>query len=264
MHLPDYSRVVFRKPPLALALAQIRFTPLFRIEDPTRLAAFQESVEAYFPRFEKTAQMGVTITPAGVQAQPGQELLRFSAEDQRTSVVLAPDALTLEIRQFDTIDELKKSFELALGPLIEHFHPPNQLRIGLRFVNEFRHPKGQSASGWKDLLNPELVGLTAHPAFVDSLAESAQQLQLKDDGYTVLLRHGYLPRGTTVPSIDRVGGDFESPFYLLDLDCFREDQPDLQMGAALEQLDGFNAILYRIFRWSLQKELYESFDPIES
>lgn len=263
MTLPRFPRVLFRKPPLALTLAQVRFDPRFGVADTRRLAAFQESIEDVLPRVEQEMQMGLQISLRGIEAQPSaQELTRFRSADGRISALLGRDALTLEIRKFDRIEELEEHFRRAIDALIEHFRPPTHTRVGLRFINEFRHPKGNTLPGWKDLLKPELFGLAGESMFGDSVQDCMQQVRIADDGYSILIRHGFSPRGSTVPPPTNEDAQ-DGPFYLLDLDCFSEEPGPLESGAVIDRVKTFNEQLYGLFRWSLSDALFESFEPTD-
>jgi len=262
--LPEYPRVVFKKPPLALTLAQVRFMPRFAVLDPGRLAGFQEALGENFPDVKHEAQIAFNVSSQGIQSQQqGAQLLRFTTKDELTSVVLSPDALTLEIRRFSTIEKLQAAFRKPLQALLENFKPPKLTRIGLRFVNEFRHPKGDSLAGWKALIRPEIIGLVGNEVLSDWVHESLQQIVMGGEDHTTILRHGFLPGGSTVPGPE-IDQESQGSFYLLDLDSFRLQESDPNVDLVLTKINEFNSELYRLFRWSMTDAMYEYCEPIDA
>lgn len=259
--VPTYKRRIFHKDQLRLVLVQIRFSLLFRFNEKPFLAAFQEAIQADYPRVAQENQVVVRFSGRGVE--PGGELLwRFSDRDGAWSVVLGEGSLTLECRKFTKIDDLEQRFRKLLDAASAHLGVEDRSRLGLRFVNEFRAKNADTLKDWAKLLNPGFIGFSGTPEVINgSIEQSFNEIRSKRADGTFVIRHGLLA-GTTVeprpgdPAVDR------SPFYLLDLDYFDESELRLDVDQALQSIKKYNEDIYQFFRWTLDGgQLFEQLSP---
>ncbi len=177
--------------------------------------------------------MKIVVSPQGVIDQaPGANMLRFTSIDSRWSVVLSSEFISLETREYSNITEFSTRFASILGHVNTHFNPRHQLRFGLRYINEFRHPNG------------------------DSYEQTIGEVRTKRSDGSLLVRHGFLQGTTIAPTQNHPPKT--GHFYLLDLDYFDETPVTFDVQHPIEQMQRYNDILYRIFRWSIgEGELYQ-------
>src|SRR4051812_37441082 len=104
MALPESSREVYQRNPLAEVTAQLRFPPILRIEaEPP--AQFQEVIRDRYPLYRRvmtTGQLPPDLPPPvrnliqgmGAAAGPVQHV--FETQDRKTSAALSRESLTLK------------------------------------------------------------------------------------------------------------------------------------------------------------------------
>ena len=51
-------------------------------------------------------------------------------------------------------------------------------------------------------------------------------------------------------------------FYLIDLDYYDMSEYDLDISATIKQMQAYNDVIYRFFRWTLSEKLYDYLEPI--
>lgn len=259
MPLPDYPRVIFRKPPVRLALAQVRFPIMLRFAEGAFVAPFQEAVRDTYPKVVKEQQFGAQLTPRGLQPLTEEFQWRFTSRDDVWSVVLGEGSLSLEVRQYESMDRFAERFGPLLLAARERLNITERGRFGLRFINEFRHAEGTSLQAWARLLRPEFVGFAGTDLFEGDIEHMVQELRVRCPNGSLVVRHGLLS-GTVVPDPRMTGN--EGPFYLLDLDYYiAEDQP-LEVEGTVQLMREYNDTLYRFFRWAAgEGEMYRYMEP---
>jgi uncharacterized protein (TIGR04255 family) len=254
--LPNYDQVIFNNSCLELCLAQLKYPPIQRFFDDTYMLGIREALATEYPLVTTEQAMNIVIGSQGIGQIPGVNMLRFSSIDSRWSVVLSSEFVSLETREYTNINDLSARFAGVLRYVDTYFNPRHQLRIGLRYINEFRHPSGDSYDAWMRFLNPNLLGLAAQGILGGRVEQTiGEVLTRRADGH-LLVRHGHL-RGTTItPTLSHPAKT--GLFYLLDLDYYDETPTKFDVEAPIEQLRKYNDILYRVFRWSIgDGELYQ-------
>jgi uncharacterized protein (TIGR04255 family) len=255
------ERIVFERTPLVLALCQVKFSPMLSVSNPSAVAPFQEAIIAEYPVAGQSqgqqVQVRVEGSPAGnqasVQSNLGEVSWRFSDVDDTWTAILAPDFLALETRAYRDFSEFEDRLGRLLGALDKTIHPTVGLRIGLRYVNEIR----LTGDEWRAAIRPELLGALAAPPFGELVAQAFQQMQFREpDGMGVNLQHGLLPGGSVV---DPRPGEAppEGPFYVLDIDVFREFKPgELSMKPRVvgEYVQRFHDVMSHLFRWAVTED----------
>jgi uncharacterized protein (TIGR04255 family) len=260
MPLPAYERVRFAKPPLRLVVAQVTFPLLFRFNEKPFLASFQEAIQPEYPRATQEQQIALAVTAKGVE-QGGAVLWRFGDRSGRWAAVLGETSLTLEARAYGSIEEFVGRFERVLGAAVKHLGIGDRLRLGFRYVNEFRAVGAETLSDWASLLNPAFVGFAGAGLLEGTVEQAFAQFQSKRDDGTVMVRHGLLA-GTTVPLLPADPPTDLGRFYLLDVDYADNREGPLDVAGTAAQLRSYHEKIYQLFRWSLDGgRLYESLEP---
>ncbi len=252
--LPHYEVEQFSNAALELCLVQVRYPTLPRFSESGYLTGIEEALAEEYPLFGPEQAVNIVLTPQGVSQAAGGQLIRFSDIERRWSVVLAGDFVSIETRHYSNIQELSARFSDVLRLVATHLKPRLQLRFGLRYVNEFRHRQGDKYQKWRQLINPELLGIGARNVLGGTIEQTIGELRTGRPDGTFLLRHGFLS-GTTVaplaPKPPQAG-----PFYLLDLDYYVEAPLPFDSRPA-DRLRAYNDYIYRVFRWAIgDGELY--------
>jgi uncharacterized protein (TIGR04255 family) len=252
-----YDQVIFNNSCLELCLAQLKYPPVQRFQDDTYMMGIREALATEYPLVTTEQAMSIIISPQGAIGQaPGANMLRFSSIDSRWSVVLSTEYISLETREYSHVTEFSTRFASILSNVDTHFNPRYQLRFGLRYINEFRHPNGDNYKVWTRLLNPDLLGLGARGVLGGNVEQTIGEVRTKRSDGSLLVRHGFLQGTTIIPTQNRPPK--AGQFYLLDLDYFDDTPVAFDVQRPIEQMRRYNDILYRVFRWSIgEGELYQ-------
>jgi uncharacterized protein (TIGR04255 family) len=251
--LPEYDQVIFHNSCLELCLAQLKYPPIQRFQDDSYMVGIKEALAADYPLVTIEQAMSIIVNPQGVIGQaPGANLLRFTSIDSRWSVVLSSESISLETREYSSVSEFATRFASILGHVATHFSPRYQLRFGLRYINEFRHPDGDSYKAWTQLLNPDLLGLGARGVLGGSVEQTLGEVRTRRSDGSLLVRHGFLNGTTVVPMQNHPPKT--GHFYLLDLDYFDETPVPFDVRQPIARMRRYNDILYRVFRWSIGED----------
>jgi len=259
--LPEVDRVLFKNAPLRLVVGQVRFPLLLRFNEGPYIAPFQDALASEYPVVAREQQVSFQVSPKGLQTG-GETLLRFSSRDGHWAVVLGEGALTLEVRGYSSIDEFVARFEFVLKTTCEKLQVRERARLGLRYINEFRHDRGRTLTDWSKLLNPELLGFAATDLLGGTVEHMVQEVQFGRPDGVLAVRHGLLT-GTAVepaPNTMVAGGRF----YLLDMDYFDARQDALDIAGTIKALRSYNDVMYRFFRWCLGSDLFKQLEPFNA
>ncbi len=257
LNLSEVDRVLFGRAPLVLTLAQVRYPALIRFGEQSSLAALQDALSKDYPDANPEQQISLTINVGGMQqSQGGPTIWRFSTHDGTWSVVVGQDAVTIEAREYEEIGHFCDRVRRVLTAIEEHLRPTHQRRLGLRYVNEFRHEDGETMEVWGGLLNQDLLGLSGRLG--DSVDHSFHEIRARMEDGVLLIHHGLL-RGSATNAPGASSGD--EPYYLLDLDYFDDHLADWNVDRAVQQIRDRNDTMYRLFRWSMSDRLFQYLEP---
>jgi uncharacterized protein (TIGR04255 family) len=251
LELQEYPRVVFEKNPLKVVVTQVRFPPVFALEQPAGIAPFQEAIRDEYPVAEaRAAQVTVTVGPGGIAVPPTQPgPWRFLNEDSSWVVAAAPDFISLETTAYSRFEDFSARVERLFQSAAASLRLTRRQRLGLRFVNEITHPEALHLSDWRRLLKEELLGIAGGASFGERVAQAAQQIQLELDQGKVTIRHGYTREETS----DSV--------YFLDLDAYDDKAGAFDVEEMLERLAIYHKWVWSIFRSSITDELVDYLKP---
>jgi uncharacterized protein (TIGR04255 family) len=261
MPLPDYPRVLFTKSPLRLVVGQIRFPLQLRLTEAAFTAPFQEALADVYPVAAREQQVALQVSAKGFQPAPGETLLRFSDRDGAWAVVLGESALTLEVRGYSAIEEFSARFERVLAAARDRLRIRERSRLGLRYINEFRHDSGRHVADWAQLMNPDLLGFAGGDVLGGNVEHMAHEVRVRRPDGVLAVRHGLLIGGAVEPV--PAAPPAEGRFYLLDMDYYDEHPAALDIAAITRALTSYNDVMYRFFRWSLGERMYRHLEPTE-
>ncbi len=243
--LPDQPRRFYRQNTLRLVVFQVRFPVMHRFDEPGALARFQDVLKDRYPRSAPEQQLTIAVGPSGpVSSPPASSYWRFQGIEDGWSVAIARDFVSLETSAYERYEELRERVAevldatLALGVTIRE-------RLGLRYVDEIRHPDAKRPGDWRELIDEKLLGMVGGGELGDDVIQALQDIRLRESDGTLTIRHGYLGAEAT-------GNE---PFYLLDLDYFDERSAPLIAGEVLEQLDGYHRTIHNVFETAITQQL---------
>lgn len=260
LSLPEANRIVFERPPLVLAICQVRFSRVLSIVDGGFVAPFQRAIQRQYPVVtsaqEVSFELGGIAGQTEIRLPPPSFRWQFTDPGQNWTVVLAEDFCAIESRAYDHFDHFLDRLRRVVEALTEHIQPEIGVRIGLRYINEIR-PDGASEIS---AIEPQLLGPLAVSALTEHAEQvaSVQQVVLRyQDNQGVNIHHGRVQNGSTVKP--RPGDKAkEGPFYLLDFDVFREfplpDGLSMEPDLICRHVDTYHQVIDRLFRWAVTEE----------
>jgi uncharacterized protein (TIGR04255 family) len=209
-----------------------------------------------YPHFAAGQQIELLFGPQGVTQQRAETKNWKLTDKQRNwTITVTTDSITLETQRYTSISEFASRMAEAVSAAQEALKIDVQERVGLRYVNEIRHPKVSKPSDWRKFMNPTLLGPVADDGFASSVESSIQELRLRFSDGSLVVRHG-ATRGTTIAPESGTSAP-EGEFYLLDLDAFNEEEKDLDVDELSESMKRYNRSIYSLFRWGMNDQLFE-------
>lgn len=246
--LPDQPRRLYEENPLRLVVCQLRFPVLHRFEEPGVLARFQEVLGDRYPRSVPEQQIALTVTPSGpASSQPASRYWRFRGLEDGWSVAIGRDFVSLETDAYQRYEELRERAAemldavLAVGVTIRE-------RLGLRYVDEIRHPDAKRPGDWRELIEERLLGLVGGEELGEDVIQCLQDIRLREQNGTLTIRHGY---------VGPEAAGSESPFYLLDVDYSEERSMPLLADQVLQQIDDYHRTVHNLFETAITQRLRE-------
>jgi uncharacterized protein (TIGR04255 family) len=253
LDLSQWPRVIFYKNPLKVVVIQVRFSPILALAQPAGVAPFQEAIREKYPRAEAPAQqVTFAIGPSGPLSPMGQQGPWRFLDDQGWIVGLATDYVSLEATSYDRYEEFERRATEMLEAARDVLRLPERGRLGLRYVNEIHHPDAVTIADWRNLLNPELLGVSGGELLGSRVIQTIQQIDVRLDDGVLTVRHGC----STSP-------DGPSP-YAIDLDAHDDETRPFAVDEIMARSGSFRAWIGGFFRNSLGKDLYEFLEPGES
>jgi uncharacterized protein (TIGR04255 family) len=250
--LPAPKPVRFGKSPLALVACQVRFEHLGP-PDEAGLRALRDQLAADYPLVQQMHGVQIQIGAPGAQALT-QQGWRFASIEQDWTVSILADSASVETTAYKDWEDLDRRLRHVLAAIHEVLAPRVEVRLGLRYVNQLSHEDVTEPAGWAKYLRPELVALTTAEPLVPSIFNAQQVIQIDAGDAVLTVRHG-------VPG---ALGDWQpNPFYLLDMDCYREGQRALNIDELLGETDRFNTLITSLFQWCITDSLWKELDPYD-
>lgn len=160
------------------------------------------------------------------------------------------------------MNDFLNRFRFLLKMAKEQLEVTDRLRLGLRYINEVRYPGAESLAEWRTLLNPEFVSFDASELLGGKVDHTIQELQVHRPDGVLAVRHGLLNGIVVAPLAPEQPAT--GPFYLIDLDYFDMTECELEIPATIQQMQEYNDVMYRFFRWTLSKKLYDYLEPIHA
>ena len=240
--LPDQPRRFYATNSLRLVVCQLRFPVMHRFDEPGALARFQDVLGERYPRSAPEQQ--IMIAGMGPPSAAALQFWRFQGVDDGWSVAIARDFVSLETTAYEQYEEFRERLAEVLDATLA-LGVSRRERLGLRYVDEIRHPEAKRPADWRRFVNEKLLGMVGGGELGDDVIQALQEIRLREEDGTLAIRHGYL--GAEV-----AGGD---PFYLLDLDYYDERPASLEASSVLAQLDAYHRVMHNVWETAITDDL---------
>lgn len=244
---------------LAQVLCQVRFPPLLRLRTEESVAAFQDVIRGQYPQYQRQEGHTVVVSPQGIQTQPDVSVRHlFGDPETKHTVILSTDFVAVDSRDYLGIEDFAERVRLIVDSVAAHFTPGAIERIGLRFINEFHLPSQNAGTEMRRAIAPQLLGAPGAEE-LDGVVQGGQQvMELAGTDGQLLVRHGLSPvGGSTVEAspfdkAPQVGN--QDPYYLLDLDAYKETAIPFSAAGVDSTLRTFNDDIRTFFTWGVRDE----------
>jgi uncharacterized protein (TIGR04255 family) len=257
---------IYPNPPIVLVACEIRVPDgSLRLSDdavdPVR-AALRERL----PVLSVGQRQTVAVGPGGPTTIGTERLLEFSNRDQDMVVQLVPDAIVVKTSAYGGWDDFRAVLRDVLVAVNGAGALDSYLRVGLRYIDELRHP--DSASGavdWENIVGDHLLAAAqlanGQPNLTPETWQTTTRFQA-GDRHWVVVRHG--PGVGTAVSPDevplRLAAQREGPFFLFDVDSFWEcgvPIPEFNPDSLIERLDALHSPVRSLFEASITERFRE-------
>jgi uncharacterized protein (TIGR04255 family) len=260
--IPEYERVIYKKQPTASVICQLRFPPILRIES-VLPADFQERVRSVYPVLSERAggeaalalppELAKIIPPqirVGIGMGSDSKIYDFSTDDGAWKASLNRGFVSLVSTNYLRWEDFRERLFQILNAFEEIYQPSFYMRVGLRYQDLIQRSRfGLKDVPWGDLLQAHIAGELAFPDIADRSTVAKREIVIMlDGGERVLFRHGlHKPE------------DSEEVCYSIDADFSTNARTEVHN--ARGNLNNFNRLAGRFFRWCIKDKLHEAMEP---
>jgi uncharacterized protein (TIGR04255 family) len=263
--LGPVGQYTLARPPLAQALAQVRFPLLAKLQTFEGVAPLQEALLAEYPYMDKVTETGVSVTVGQASPlQPESTISWHFKDDDDRLLVVGPNVMTLSLsEQYEGFADFKIRFVNSLIALKASLAPSRCVQLGIRYFN-LVDDVGEDENRWKRIFNESIVGWPASQIVHGDtrLQSSVSQIQLVSppineladfpEDIQAIIRHGIAPATSMIPGFPILRLDDRG--FFLDIDIFVVGSQDFDVDEMSMQLDAMHSQVDRFFRWSLTPE----------
>lgn len=257
--------------PLVQALVQVRYPLVASFETLAGVAQLQAALEGTFPYMEQenVQEVAFLMGPGGAAGGSSAESVnwKFTNDAGLLLTVAAGSASLTASETYTGIEDFAVVFVQLLSAL-RAARVQRCDRIGVRYLSMAPGLPAEPTA-WRRWFKPELIGWVGSPLVPsDSLTMAISQVQLSHPAIgdlagspadiQTVVRHGWVPSGTSVPGLPPLTATEAS--YLLDVDVFVGAPQRFEPDALEAQFLQFHSEIDRFFFWSLSDEGKEHFE----
>lgn len=259
--LPAADPTLLRNAPLEVAIVDVRFAGVEPIPSTVATAvrdALRDATGIQFPHIKPAQQRMVQIElgPDGSQLSNKEGLTGWQilAADASVMLTLMPDNVIMQTTKYSRwSDSIGQPLSAVLEVLAQTIRPALRTRVGLRYVDRFRHETATEPAAWRGRLRDEVLGPLGSDVFGELIRGAQQQLELNiDENHRSILRHGF-----TMEEDDSVG-------YLLDIDVFSELSVAFDAADILRNAVQLNRTALSLFQSCLETDYLRSLQAEET
>lgn len=260
--LPSPARYRLDRPPLVLAMAQVRYDVHARLATLEGIAPVQDRIEEPFPYMQgvQEQELSFVLGPGGASVPPlgqPQQTWRFT-DDAGWTLVVAPDSATVSMGSgYDSVDEMASRFHAVIDALAVGGRVRRCTRLGVRYINLAEFAPGDD-TGWRTWFRPQFVGWVGDTVLTGQAVVSVAQTQVVESASGVLaeslgpvqgiIRHGVVPESSIIPGLSVPTAHRG---YLIDVDLWVDGPQPLLAEDMSQQFLALHAEIDRFFRWTL-------------
>jgi uncharacterized protein (TIGR04255 family) len=252
--LPPADRTLLVRPPLELAVLEVRFVAEAADVAADVALAARERLAALGLSYvrQERAQEGrleIQMQPGAApvsNVQQGARGWQLHTADGTGHITLLPGAVVLQTSRYERWSVTLKPVLEALVAVAEEYLAPSVVdRIGLRYIDRFVDPSARTPAAWRGRVHPELLAAACHPVFGSHVRAAQQQVELTlGQAQGALLRHG--------PFVDAAAADAVS--YLVDIDVFDAESIRFHVAEVVRRAEVLNRTAASLFQATLTPE----------
>jgi uncharacterized protein (TIGR04255 family) len=264
--LPQPESFHVERPPLVVAVAQVRFPLVARLQTLAGIASLQDRIAGVLPYMEQVhqQQLLLSLSPLGSAASPAVEQTSAWKFTNEGSWILSiePGSATLSVgADYTTGDDFASAWRTILEALASDVGVPRCDRIGVRYVDVIDIPH-DAQTEWLAWLQPQLMGMLGTTIFSEGTAlrtyvTQAHLLSSRREPHPVqgAFRIGFLPQGTQL-GLQPLSEPFQvaETAFLLDIDLFIEGHQPFDVDSLVQDYDLLHLQQEQFFLWALTDE----------
>jgi uncharacterized protein (TIGR04255 family) len=245
---------ILRKSPLQIVAVELRFPEAVLL--PEDLKAIRRGLAEHYPASGTEHGIGIEVTSEGaVRQQQTTQRQVYGTVDGSHQVGLTSTVLVLEARgaKYEGFEPFLERWLTAVDVVVPVAEIGNQLRLGLRYVNQLQvEDTTPGVTALDGRVNPALLSPLGAEGFDFRVSTSFEELRLQSENGKATFRHGLQIVGESAPP---------QGVYVLDIDHYDDQLAPFDRERHVEQLKLFNSQTWRLFRWSLTDDEYERMQP---
>ena len=238
------------RPPLELALAQIRFPSILPIEqrDSPMVAEFQESVRSEYPDYGIETGIALALGPGGAVQQQAAPSRHIFKSGDGWEISLTRDFVVLSTTSYKAKDEFAEKVHSMAEAVRAHIRPHRADRLGVRFIDRV---KGDDLLNIGKYVAPQFLG--AYSMFGDTVQSMVtESLLTSAEGESMIARWG---RFSAEQTPDGVGiQPLNEPSWVLDSDIYTGKFAGFDPHEIAEKTKALNGRAYAFFRRVFNEE----------
>ena len=247
---PPPAEVLLRDPPLAMALAQVRFPPILSVNNPVHIAGFQESIRGDFPEYVNSAEDGQPVV--GGLPIPFPPLTHQFMNEAGWAVSLCQNFMAISTKTADAYqnrDDFIERFKSVVESLHTNLKPSHVSRLGIRFVN--RVSDADEMRNLEKFIRADFLGPEVSRRVSDDHPQIGSRAILPAREGKIIANWGFLAPNEPILHLETVAA-LPQPCWMLDLDIFTSEMsgdfnPDVVSQKAREFVDRVYAVFRHVF-----------------
>lgn len=249
LNLPAPSTTKLPRSPLTLVAFQVRHETSPDVSDAENALTLHTEVKSEYPVLEEQVGQSLTVVPgaAGIQTTAGAPSRgwRMRTDDGTWSAVTLPEFFSIETTRYDDWDDFRARIERFARAIHKATPISVEQRVGLRFIDQLRHPDVQAPRDWREWIAPTLLGPLSDDAVADHVLSTQHAFELGiGDGRSAAVRHGCL--------FDSAA---KSWIYVLDYDCSIQRASRFSVDELLSVAENLHTLSLQLFQGSLTEKL---------
>jgi uncharacterized protein (TIGR04255 family) len=242
------ERVIYVRNPLVEVIAAVRFPPVLGLlqEPPSEfqrifakeypLAEFAHSISAVLPGSPQPEKVNLSRTYS------------FLTPDKSWRINIESNLLALTCQKYTEWRDFRARFAVILNDFFRVYGVGLVTRVGLRYKDVINKAAlGLDGATWRELIEPPVLGTVEF--FTDDLDKNPGM------DFALVLS---IPPGSLRVGFSLVQNPDKQVGFLIDTDCFSEDQKPADVGALLDCADELHKYSNSVFQACITDRLHKA------